>query len=301
MPEVAADLNDPRQAPAAPRHPQASAHHAAPPSRPFDFGHAYDPRRLQPAARPAPRTRRRVALRTTLGLAAVTLAATAAYATHHARVLDRDALASLVGFGIEQVSLTGHRFTPDAELFEALDLKSTRSLASFDPDAVRKRFERLPWVQSVEISRVWPDQLAIRVTERRPFAVWERGDAADLVDATGRVLGPVKRDAVLDLPRIAGDGANATAAQLLAALDRYPDLKSRLVRANRHGDRRWTLELADGGRIHLPSDGETSALARLAAEPQLAAIVAKPGQIIDLRSPSTIAIRNAATTPAGGG
>lgn len=207
----------------------------------------------------------------------------------------------MLGFGIDQVSLTGHRFTSDADLFDALDLKSAPSLASFQPDAIRQRFERLPWVQSVEISRVWPGQLAIRVTERKPFAVWERGETAELIDATGRQLGPIKRDAILDLPRVTGDGANSAAAALLATLDRYPELKSRLARADRLADRRWTLELIDGGRIHLPSDGETSALARLAAEPQIAALIAKPGQIIDLRSPSKIAIRAASSAPAGGG
>lgn len=267
----------------------------------FDFGHAYDPHRLQPAARPPTRQTRRVPVRTLVGFAFVALCGAAAYAAHRTGALDRDEFASMLGFGIDQVSLTGHRFTSDAELFDALDLKSAPSLASFQPDAIRRRFERLPWVQSVEISRVWPGQLAIRVTERKPFAVWERGETAELIDATGRQLGPIKRDAILDLPRVTGDGANVAAAALLATLDRYPEIKSRLARADRLADRRWTLELIDGGRIHLPSDGETSALARLAAEPQIAALIAKPGQIIDLRSPSKIAIRAASSAPAGGG
>ena len=271
-----------------------------PPQR-FDFGHAYDPRRLQPAAKFAPRPKHRVPVRTLAGLAFVALSAVAAYAAQRTGALDRDQVATTLGFGIEQVSLTGHRFTSDADLFDALDLKSARSLASFEPDAIRRRFERLPWVQSVEISRIWPGQLSIRVTERKPFAIWEQGDSAELIDATGRRLGPVKRDAVLDLPRVAGEGANVAAAALLTTLDRHPDIKSRLVRADRLGDRRWTLELAGGGRINLPSDGETSALARLAAEPQIAALVAKPGQIIDLRSPSRIAIRSASAVPDGGG
>jgi len=295
LPEVGSELNEHWQAPPAPR-----PHPTTPPQR-FDFGHAYDPGRIHPAAKSAARAKRRVPVRTLPGLAFVALSAAAAYAAQRTGALDRDHLATTLGFGIEQVSLTGHRFTSDAELFDALDLKSARSLASFEPDAIRRRFERLPWVQSVEISRVWPGQLAIRVTERKPFAVWEQGDSAELVDATGRQLGPVKRDAVLDLPRVAGEGANLAAAALITTLDRHPAIKSRLVRAERLSARRWTLELTGGGRIHLPSDGETSALARLAAEPQIADLVAKPGQIIDLRSPSKIAIRAASAAPAGGG
>jgi cell division protein FtsQ len=218
-------------------------------------------------------------------------------------LLDRDRIATALGFGIEQVSLTGHRFTSDADLFDALDLKSARSLVSFDAEIIRKRFERLPWVQSVDISRVWPGQLAIRVSERKAFAVWEEGDAAQLIDVTGRILGPVKRDAPLDLPRIAGEDANAAAALLFTALDRNPLIKARVVRAVRLGGRRWTLELSGGGRIHLPSDGEASALARLAADPQLVAMVEASELVIDLRSTSRIAFRTAgpATGAAGGG
>jgi hypothetical protein len=35
---------------------------------------------------------------------------------------DRDRVATALGFGIDQVSLTGHKFTADSDLFDALDL-----------------------------------------------------------------------------------------------------------------------------------------------------------------------------------
>lgn len=252
------------------------------------------------------RQRRRTARRGGRILAGTgTIAALVAVSLSPAGIFDRDRIATALGFGIEQVSLTGHRFTADADLFAALDLKSARSLVSFDADATGKRLQRLPWVQSVEITRVWPGQLAIRVKERKAFAVWERGEVTDLVDATGRVLGPVKRDAPLDLPHIAGEGANAGAAPLLTTLGRHPEIAARVQRAVRVGDRRWTLELKGGGRIHLPSDGEASALARLAAEPPLLALLDAPGRVIDLRSPSRVAVRQldggAAAAASGGG
>ncbi|MGE5266346.1 MAG: cell division protein FtsQ/DivIB [Deltaproteobacteria bacterium] len=301
MSEIASELNTFRVAPHAPFRQISAPRQASTPSsrRNFDFGHAYDPQRVRPVR--AKRLRTGIGFRSLAGLAFVVVCATGAAFAHRAGALDRDAVASALGFGIEQVSMTGYHFTPDADLFAALDLKSARSLMSFDAGSARSRFERLPWVQSVEISRVWPGQLDVRVKERKAFAIWERDDGAELVDATGRVLGPVKRDAVLDhLPKIAGEGAAAAAAPLLAALDRYPAIKSRVERVRRHGDRRWTLELADGGRIHLPSDGETSALARLAAEPGLISLVEQPAQIIDLRSPSKIAIRSAGPAEGGG-
>lgn len=300
MPEIAPELNTFRAASVAPGHQPAAPRKTSStaPRQGFDFGHAYDPSRFE---RPRASNRRQgFGLRSLAGLAFVAACATGAVFAPTAGVADRDGIASALGFGIEQVSLTGQRKTPDEELFEALDLKSARSLMSFDAKEARRRFERLPWVQSVEITRVWPDQLDVRVQERKAFAIWERGGTAELIDVTGRALEPVSRDAILDLPRIAGEGANTSAAQLLTALERYPAIKSRVERLRRLGDRRWTLELAEGGRIHLPSDAETSALSRLAAEPRLLALVAEPGQIIDLRSPSKIAIRTAAPAREGG-
>jgi len=300
LPEIAPELNTFRPAPAAPG-PQPAAPRKMSPTDPrqgFDFGHAYDPSRFE---RPRVSSRRQgFGLRSLAGFAFVTACATGAVFAPTAGVWDRDGIAFALGFGIEQVSLTGQLKTSDADLFEALDLKSARSLMSFDAKEARRRFERLPWVQSVEITRVWPGQLDVRVRERKAFAIWERGGMAELIDATGRVLGPVGRDAVLELPRVAGEGANTSAAQLLTAIERYPAIKTRVERLRRLGDRRWTLELTEGGRIHLPSDAETSALSRLAAEPRLLALVAEPHQIIDLRSPSKIAVRTATPAPGGG-
>lgn len=217
-------------------------------------------------------------------------------------IFDRDRLASSLGFGVEQVALSGHRFTADADLFAALDLDRTRSLVSFDPAATRARFERLPWVQSAEITRVWPGQLNVRVTERAPFAIWEQGTDAYLIDAGGRVLGPVSPAANLELPRLAGEGAPPEAAGLLATLDRHPSLKARLARAERVGNRRWTLVLQGGTQLLLPANGEASALARIAGEPALLSALEKPGHVIDMRAPHRIAVRSAQpgrSAPAG--
>ncbi len=296
MPEVGTVSDHTWPAHRAPRRSPGS-----PDTKAFDFGHAYDPaRRAAPGGSHRSFQPRRYG-RKLAGLTVVVASAVGTYLADRNGMLDRDQLTTLFGFGIEQVSLTGHRFTSDTDLFNALDLSTAQSLASFDSRATRIRFERLPWVQSVEISRVWPGQLAIRIKERKPFAIWERAEAAELIDVTGRSLGPVKRDAVIDLPRVAGDGASTQAARLLAVVDQNPAIKSRLVRATRLADRRWTLELTGGGRIHLPADGEATALARLTADPRLLALLTIPSQIIDLRSPTKIAVRAPAGSIGAGG
>ena len=59
-------------------------------------------------------------------------------------VVELDRLATLLGLGLTQVQLSGHRFTTDTAVFDALELERVRSLYSFDALAARARIEKLP-------------------------------------------------------------------------------------------------------------------------------------------------------------
>ena len=204
-----------------------------------------------------------------------------------------DRLATLAGFGIDEVALTGQRFTNDDEVFEALDLPKVRSIVSFDSVAARARIEKLPWVATAVITRVFPGRLDIRITERAPSFVWQRGDRTFLVDVTGRTLSAIRLEETPALPRIAGEGAPAEAAALFTQLGRYPALQERVVKSERVGERRWTLHLKNNVTLHLPADREAPALELITATAGGAKLLAARDRIIDLRSGSRIAVRAA--------
>jgi cell division protein FtsQ len=168
-------------------------------------------------------------------------------------VMELDRIAELAGLGLNQVQLTGHRFTADAAIFEQLELDRVRSLVSFNALAARERIEKLPWVETATITRLLPDTLAITITERKPFAVWQMGDRETLIDAGGRRLGGIRSGGAPELPRVAGPGAPDASAELFSHLIKYPDIASRLVVAERVGHRRWTLQLAGDLEVLLPS------------------------------------------------
>ena len=81
------------------------------------------------------------------------------------------------------------------------------SFLSFEPSVLRERLQRLPWIKTVEASRIYPSQLKIHVTERQPAAVWQRGGQDYLIDDGGRVLSAVEPGALDHLPRLRGEGA----------------------------------------------------------------------------------------------
>lgn len=220
---------------------------------------------------------------------------------------DLDTITTALGFGLEQATLTGQRYTSDSDVFDALQLGRAHSLLRFDAVAARERVERLPWVASVSITRVFPGRVDVHITERTPFALWQQGDRHILVDRGGRELSAADPRDYASLPRLTGAGAPGEAAALLDLVGRYPLVASRLVSAERVDGRRWTLHLSGRVALELPADREALALDHVAQGNNIARLVAAGGRIIDLRSPGRIAVRQApppprgATTAAAGG
>lgn len=203
-----------------------------------------------------------------------------------------DRLARFAGFGIDQVVLEGHRMSFDNDVFEALDLANVRTFAALDTAAAKARIERLPWIDKAELSRVYPGRLEVRVSERKPYALWHRADRRYLIDKTGRVLAAVSSGGTLPkLPRFAGEGAAEEAASFMQVVARYPELANRFAEAERVSERRWTLRLSNGATLVLPADNEVGALEELSRDPELMAVAIAGGRVLDFRGPGRVAIR----------
>jgi cell division protein FtsQ len=195
------------------------------------------------------------------------------------------------GLGIDEVVVTGHRFTPDSDILDSVDLANVRTMMALDSAQVKARVERLPWIASATITRVYPGRIDIAVTERAPFAVWLAGTSATLVDETGRPLAAVAPTYFPALPRLSGVGAPTAGRALFHMLRHVPEIHARLLRADRIADRRWSLELTDGLRLELPSEGEATALAELTR--LWGSLLAQRNTVVDLRSRREIAVRPA--------
>ncbi len=202
------------------------------------------------------------------------------------------------GFGIDQVSVTGQHYAADNDIFDALDLPNVRTFAAFDSDAALKRIERIPWVDTAQITRAYPGMLDIVIRERIPAVMWTRGDRNYLVDATGRVLGPAPATNDWVLPRVAGEGANSEASLMLAALHQYPGLESEYAYAERIAERRWRVVLKNGTTLELGADREIEGFEQIAQARAVAPALKGAPMIVDVRTPGRIAMRPADVKPA---
>lgn len=221
--------------------------------------------------------------------AAVLLAHDQGYERGEIWNLDAGRLLTKAGFGVSEIALSGHRFTLDGDIYDQIGANQETSLLPFDAAAAKARIERLPWVERAGVTRAFPNRLEIRITERTPFAVWIKAGRVTLIDASGRELGPVPHDAVPELPRIAGEGANATAFELMAALRGHADLAHDVTLATRVSGRRWRLTLSGGAILDLPAEGEQAALMRAAALRAEGPIA--PHHVVDLRHPDRTVLR----------
>jgi cell division protein FtsQ len=194
------------------------------------------------------------------------------------------------GLGVDEIRVTGYRNAIVSDIFVALRLDEPTSLLRYNSDAARRRIEALSWVSRATVTRVLPNTVEVKITERTPIAVWLHDSAAILVDAEGRQLARVTPSTLPALPRIAGAGAPDAAGDLAAALAMFPDVANRVTVSTRVGQRRWSLDFENGSRIHLPADGEVAALARLIRIAATTGALMQSAATIDLRIEERIAI-----------
>ena len=126
-----------------------------------------------------------------------------------------DDAATAAGLTVADVTLSGREHAARAELIAALGVARGENMLRIDPGAVRARLENLGWVEKAAVARRLPGQIRIHITERRPFALWQRDGALFLIDRAGVVVTDHDLDAFADLPVIVGGEAAARAGDLM--------------------------------------------------------------------------------------
>lgn len=132
---------------------------------------------------------------------------------------------------------------------------------TLDLTALRRRVRALDWVDDVEIGRVWPDSLIVRVTEHRAAARWGRHG---LLDVRGELFTRHARHDYPELPKLDGPAGSEAevAAMYLKLRGRLEDAHLRLdsLRLDERGA--WHFKLAGGQQIRLGRGDVDARLAR---------------------------------------
>jgi cell division protein FtsQ len=203
----------------------------------------------------------------------------------------RDTAANTVGFRIAAISLTGSKEVSREEILTTAGVTGRASLLFLDADAARTRLMANPWIGDAAVLKLYPDRLQITVTERQAFAVWQKDGRVSVIAADGTVLEPFVERRYVGLPLVVGKGAERSAKDFLAVIDRYPDIRSQLRASILVAERRWNLRLANGIDVRLPETDVVAALDRLIALDHDKKLLSRDVTMVDLRLPDRVSVR----------
>ncbi|MCL2544118.1 MAG: FtsQ-type POTRA domain-containing protein [Nocardioidaceae bacterium] len=136
-----------------------------------------------------------------VGLAAVAVVALGIYAVYFSPWLRADG-----------VKVVGLNQLQEGQVLKHAEVPLGGPLAREDLHAIQLRVEALAIVKSADVSRSWPHDVRIQITERTPVAVMARGKQFVQVDATGVSFFPYLKKPPAGLPTIVtGPKADADA------------------------------------------------------------------------------------------
>ncbi|MGR9107025.1 MAG: cell division protein FtsQ/DivIB [Gammaproteobacteria bacterium] len=171
------------------------------------------------------------------------------------------AMAALLGFGWRpfQAEYFPVRFVRIQGAIEHLDKQEFESglrpllgagYWALDLDRVRQAVERIQWVAALQIQRLWPDTLVLRIMEHVPVA---RFGEDRLLSAQGIVFLPQGIEEFRDLPLI--EGPQDRSAELFAAFlkinEAAEDSGLSVAKLQVSERNSWSLEMDDGLIVEL--------------------------------------------------
>jgi cell division protein FtsQ len=192
---------------------------------------------------------------------------------------------------LEDATVAGAEHTSAADVYAALGIARGESIFALNVSEVRARLLDLPWVADAEVRRTLPNGIAIRLIEKRPFALWHDGQSIFVIERSGGVITDAATSGLEHLSLFAGAGAPEAAAAFLDALRPHRAVAARLQSINRLGERRWDIFLTGGVTVKLPEEGWESQLAELEMLIVEKAILEREIEIIDLRYPDHYVFR----------
>ena len=189
---------------------------------------------------------------------------------------------------VHTVSVRGTSVLTEDEVRRTAAVPLDVPLALSDLDAVAARVETLPAVRSAEVSRDWPDGIAVEVTERQAVAVVEREGTWQGLDEEGVLFRsyPSRPDGLPQVQVTASTSVEALeeAARVIEALP--PELLQRVEVLDVGSIDAISFRLAGGATVTWGSADESEDKARV-----LEVLMRRPASAYDVTAPGRPTLR----------
>lgn len=173
---------------------------------------------------------------------------------------------------------------------KALIEQVNKGLYNADVQQIQQSVKHLSWIEQVEVKRIWPDTIDIKIIEQTPVVRW--GDDW-LLNKQGDVFAPDNIDTFNDLPLIVGpDGNEKELLTVMKALEiALNEKKMGLVEFYVDERRAWKMTLQNNIEIKLGRNEPFEKFKRflktldLMGEEQVSKV-----SVVDLRYPNGYAV-----------
>jgi cell division protein FtsQ len=226
----------------------------------------------------------KISLRLLKRIAAIALALVAVWVAH--LVFNWPLIVS--GIAVNEVVIKGELHRIKREVPDVLVGRVMKgNFFTVDIRKVQSEFEKLPWVRSASIRRIWPDRLEITLEEHVPLAHWGSGV---LVNDHGEVFNAEYEG---DLPRFVGPAGSEK--EMTAAYLQYQSqlqkVGRRVVEITMSPRRAWSVKLDSGMVLALGRSDAQQRLERFVTVDKLIPELKDRRGYVDLRYPSGFAVK----------
>lgn len=195
-------------------------------------------------------------------------------------------------FMVQAMNITGADEQAMTDVVALLPNSFPVSSFDLDLDVIRANIEALDQIKSASVRVGQAGALEVRLTPRVPVALWRDAGTLRLIDADGVQSGEIAARADrLDLPLIAGDGAEDNIAEALAIFASAGPLLDRVRGLVRMGERRWDMVLDRDQRILLPAIEPVRALDRVIALNAAQDMLSRDVAVVDMRNTNRPTLR----------
>lgn len=187
------------------------------------------------------------------------------------------------GLALAEIHIKGRNYTSSDDIKSAVGAPYGTPLIGLSLSEIQHNIEQLGWVESASVARVYPDAIAVTLTERRPLALLQSAGGHRLIDEDGHIIFGAQASAFSHLPVVSGKGAAEEARYIIEALRTEPDLFADVWAVQRISNRRWDVHLRTGLAVRLPEKDAVLAWSKLAILDRDTKIMMRDLATIDMR------------------
>lgn len=197
----------------------------------------------------------------------------------------RDSIETRPEFMVKVTAIDGASDVLASDIRDVMPVSLPISSFDLDLEAMRQQVESLDAVKKVDVRVRAGGILQVQVEERIPAVIWRGPDGLELLDRDGHRVAPLaSRAARMDLPLIAGEGADTAVAEALELFATSASIKDKIIGLVRMSELRWDVVLHRGQRIMLPQQDARSALDRVIALNEAQDLLKRDVTRIDIRN-----------------